>query len=288
MKFAKATRKMCKMKLSLQGPSGSGKTYSALLLAKGITGDLSKVAVIDSENGSSHLYAKLGAFSVLKLEAPFNPEKFVEAIHLAIKEGFECVVIDSLSHEWFGTGGILEIHSNMQGNSFTNWSKLTPRHNALIEAIVSSDIHILATLRSKTEYVIQQVNGKSIPEKVGLKSVQRDDTEYEFTISFELNKNYMATVSKDRTELFKNQPELVLSEQVGKRIISWCNSEENNNRKEDVQARILSCENLSMLNELYLENPEFRDLFREEFATKQQDLLLINQEKFKQNGHLQH
>lgn len=288
MKFAKATRKKCKMKLSLQGPSGSGKTYSALLLAKGITGDLSKVAVIDTENGSSHLYAKLGAYSVLNLEAPFTPEKYIEALQCAIQEGFECVIIDSLSHEWFGTGGILEIHSNMQGNSFTNWSKLTPRHNALIETIVSSDIHILATLRSKTEYVIQQVNGKNIPEKVGLKSVQRDDTEYEFTISFELNKNYMATVSKDRTGLFKKQPELVINEQVGKRIMEWCNSEDSNHSKDDVKARIMKCDSLSVLNEIYAENPEFRDLFREEFASKQQDLLLINQEKFKQNGHYQH
>lgn len=287
MKFAKATRKKCKMKLSLQGPSGSGKTYSALLLAKGITGDLSKVAVIDTENGSSNLYAKLGAYSVLNLEAPFTPEKYIEALQCAIQEGFECVIIDSLSHEWFGTGGILEIHSNMQGNSFTNWSKLTPRHNALIETIVSSDIHILATLRSKTEYVIQQVNGKNIPEKVGLKSVQRDDTEYEFTISFELNKNFMSTVSKDRTGLFKNQPELVINEQVGKRIMEWCNSEDSTHSKDDVKERIMKCDSLSVLNEIYAENPEFRDLFREEFASKQQDLLLINQEKFKQNGHYQ-
>ncbi len=288
MKFAKATRKKCKMKLSLQGPSGSGKTYSALLLAKGMTGDLSKVAVIDTENGSSHLYAKLGTYSVLKLEAPFTPEKYIEAIQCAIQEGFECVIIDSLSHEWFGTGGILEIHSNMQGNSFTNWSKLTPRHNALIETVVSSDIHILATLRSKTEYVIQQVNGKNIPEKVGLKSVQRDDTEYELTISFELNKNFMSTVSKDRTGLFKTQPELVINEQVGKRIMEWCNTEDSIHSKDDVKERIMKCDSLSVLNEIYAENPEFRDLFREELASKQQDLLLINQEKFRQNGHYQH
>ena len=94
----------------------------------------------------------------------------------------------------------------MVGNSFTNWSKLTPRHNALIETIVNSNIHIIATMRTKTEYVIQQVNGKNIPEKLGVKAVQREDSEYEFTISFELNKNYMALISKDRTGIFKNQP----------------------------------------------------------------------------------
>jgi len=96
MNFTKATRKRCKMKMSLQGPSGAGKTYSALLLAKGITGNLQKVAVIDTENGSSHLYAHLGNYSVLTVQSPFTPEKYIEAIYSSIKEGFECIIIDSL------------------------------------------------------------------------------------------------------------------------------------------------------------------------------------------------
>ena len=98
----------------------------------------------------------------------------------------------------------------------------------------------------------------------------------------------MANISKDRTGLFKTQPELVINEQIGKRIMEWCNSEDMSHSKDDVKARIMKCDSLSVLNELYAENPEFRDLFREEFASKQQDILLINQEKFKQNGHYQH
>ena len=121
MKFEKAKRSKCKMKLSISGASGSGKTYSALKIAKGMVGNLSDVAVVDSENGSSNLYSHLGNFSVLSIDAPYSPEKYMKAIDEAVKSGFKCLIIDSLSHEWFGTGGVLDIHSQMEGNSFTNW-----------------------------------------------------------------------------------------------------------------------------------------------------------------------
>ena len=287
MNFTKATRKRCKMKMSLQGPSGAGKTYSALLLAKGITGNLQKVAVIDTENGSSHLYAHLGNYSVLTVQSPFTPEKYIEAIHSSIKEGFECIIIDSLSHEWFGSGGILDVHGSMVGNSFTNWSKLTPRHNALIETIVNSNIHTIATMRTKTEYVIQQVNGKNIPEKLGVKAVQREDSEYEFTISFELNKNYMALISKDRTGIFKNQPELILSEKVGKAIKDWCEFDESTDNKH-IKEKLLNCGDLEELDQIISQNPEYADLLRDEISYKIEDLTSINQQKFRQNGHYQH
>ena len=185
MKFEKAKRSKCKIKVSIAGASGSGKTYSALCVAKGMVSNLNKVAVIDTENGSSHLYSHLGDFSVLTLGAPYSPEAYIMAINEAIKNGYECIIIDSLSHEWQGPGGIIDIHGQMEGNSFTNWNKVTPRHNALIQKIVNAPVHVIATLRSKTEYVMQQKNGKSVPEKMGLKSVQRDDCEYEFTVAFE-------------------------------------------------------------------------------------------------------
>jgi hypothetical protein len=283
MQFTKATRKKCKMKLALQGSSGSGKTYSALLLAKGLTNNLEKVAVIDTENGSSNLYAHLGDFSVLTLQAPFTPEKYTESIEQAQKNGFECIIIDSLSHEWFGAGGILDVHSNMSGNSFTNWAKLTPRHNALMEAIINANLHVIATMRSKTDYVIQNINGKNVPEKVGLKPVQREDSDYEFTIVFELNKNNMAVVSKDRTGLFAKQPELVLSENTGKKILQWCDVSTGNNST-DFTKRIQQCKSIEELSKLYAEFPEHRDVYREHFSAKQEELML-NQFKIHQNGH---
>lgn len=287
MKFEKAKRSKCKIKVSIAGASGSGKTYSALCVAKGMVSNLNKVAVIDTENGSSHLYSHLGDFSVLTLGAPYSPEAYIMAINEAIKNGYECIIIDSLSHEWQGPGGIIDIHGQMEGNSFTNWNKVTPRHNALIQKIVNAPVHVIATLRSKTEYIMQQKNGKSIPEKMGLKAVQRDDCEYEFTVAFELNKYHVAAVSKDRTGLFQHEPELKLSEDLGKRIIDWCEIDEVKTNS-DITKRLHGIIDLEQLDELIHENPEYSDLLREEISVKKEDLLLINYPKFKQNGHVQH
>ncbi|MGE0635770.1 MAG: ATP-binding protein [Bacteroidia bacterium] len=222
--FHKAARNSCKIKMTLQGSSGSGKTFSALLLAYGITGDWNKIAVIDTENGSSHLYSHLGEYSVLNLTAPYSPEHYVEAIDLAVKNGYKCLIIDTLSAEWSGDGGILDIHSKIPGNSFAAWSKVTPRHNSFIQAILKSDIHVIATMRAKTEYIILDKNGKMVPEKVGLKAVQREDTEYEFTIVLELNQKHITSVIKDRTEVFYNMSEIVLNENLGREICEWCNA----------------------------------------------------------------
>ena len=142
MKLQIANRQKVKMKMALQGPSGSGKTFSALLLAFGFCGDWSKIAVIDSENNSSALYADLGKFMVLSLEAPFTPERYIEAINVCEAAAMKVIIIDSISHEWEGAGGILETHSNMTGNSYTNWSKLTPRHNSFVQQILQSSVHI--------------------------------------------------------------------------------------------------------------------------------------------------
>ena len=169
MQIQKAERKKVKIKLGLQGPSGSGKTYSALLLAYGLTGDWNKITVIDTENHSASLYAHLGDYNVLHLSAPYTPESYIEAIRYCITEGMEVILLDSISHEWEGSGGILDTHSKMTGNSFTAWAKLTPRHNAFVQEVLQSPAHILATIRSKQDYVLVDKNGKMIPEKVGLK-----------------------------------------------------------------------------------------------------------------------
>lgn len=273
MEFEKAKRSKCKIKLSIAGASGSGKTYSAISIAKGMVKNLNKVAVIDTENGSSHLYSHLGDFSVLTLSAPYSPEVYISAINEAIKKGFECIIIDSLSHEWQGIGGIIDIHGQMEGNSFTNWSKVTPRHNALIQTIVNAPIHIIATLRSKTEYVMQQKNGKTIPEKMGIKAVQRDDTEYEFTVAFELNQFHQATISKDRTGMFKQGIEFILNNEVGEKINQWCCTDTINNSKKSIFDEIVLCKDIQELQQIYNENSELRHNYRNEFSSKKEELL---------------
>jgi hypothetical protein len=292
MQLNKAARNRCKIKMAIQGASGSGKTYSALLLAYGLTGNWSKIAVIDTENGSANLYADLGEYSVLNLTSPYTPEVYSEALDLIAKNGFECIVIDSLSHEWSGQGGVLDIHSNIPGNSFTAWSKVTPRHNAFVQKILQTDVHIISTMRSKTEYVLSEKNGKQVPEKLGLKSVQREDTEYEFTIVFELTQKHQANVSKDRTGLFRNKPELTLTAEVGKSIADWCNAKpielekkilENQPDLNGFEEHIHSCKTMEELIALFNNNPNQQLSHRDLFISRKNQLNL-KQNNFLSNG----
>jgi len=220
LNLRKSSKKQAKIKLALAGCSGSGKTYSSLLLAYGMTNDWSKIAIIDTENGSADLYSNLGNYNVLTLQSPFTPEKYIQAIEICEKAGMAVVIIDSVSPLW---EYLLEIHSQMQGNSFTNWGKITPRQNAFIQKILTSNCHIIATLRVKQDYVLNEKNGKMIPEKVGLKTVMRDGIDYEFTIVLDIDMKHNAKASKDRTNLFMDKPEFVITPETGKTILNWCN-----------------------------------------------------------------
>lgn len=207
--FQQAVRQVAKLRLALSGPSGSGKTYSALLIASGIV-PMEKVAVIDTENGSANLYANLGTYSVLTLHPPYTPKKYIEAIHAAEQEGFELVIIDSLSHSWNGEGGLLEqkdkaTDAKYKGNSWAAWREVTPEYNKLIETMLNSPCHIIATMRAKTEYMQDDSSGRKRIVKVGAAPIQRDGIEYEFTVVFDLSIDHMATVNKDRTRLFDGQ-----------------------------------------------------------------------------------
>jgi hypothetical protein len=142
-------------------------------------------------------------------------------------------------------------------------------------------------LRSKTEYVIQQKNGKSIPEKVGMKAIQRDDSEYEFTIAFEVNKNHLATISKDRTNLFKNEVEFQLTEVIGDKIKNWC-SIDDAQITSNVRQQVLNCNDLEELDRMMAENPEIVNVLREDVSIKTEDLILRNELKYRQNGSTHH
>lgn len=225
MQLQKATRAKAKIRLGLSAVSGGGKTYSALLIAHGLCGNWDKVAVIDTENNSAHLYAHLGDFNVLQLDAPYAPERYIEAIKACENAGMEVIIIDSITHEWDGKGGIIEISNSMTGNSFTNWAKLTPRHQAFIDAILSSKCHIITTVRRKQDYeMTKDKDGKVKVEKAGLKEVTREGFEYELTVNLELDVKHNATASKDRTGLFIDKPAFVPSEETGKLIRQWCES----------------------------------------------------------------
>lgn len=272
MKLQTASRKKAKIKMALQGPSGSGKTYSSLQIAFGLTNDWTKIAVVDTEQGSSHLYSHLGDYNVIELSVTYSPERYIEAIEACEKAGIEVVILDSISQEW---EFLLNYHASLPGNSFTNWSKVTPRHNAFVQKILSSSCHIISTVRTKQDYILQEKNGKIVPEKVGLKAVQRDGLEYEMSLVFDLDiKNY-AVASKDRTGLFSCKPEQKLSFETGRRILDWCNAG-SPITVADVSSRIEECTSLKDLLALYHQYPNFQESLKPEFENKKRVIIISN------------
>ena len=257
MQITIAERRHVKIKMAIQGPSGSGKTYSSLLLAQGLT-DLSKVCVIDTENGSSNLYAHLGQYHVLKLKK-YTPEEYIRAIDMAEAAGMEVIIIDSLSHCW---QYLTSYHAKLTGNSFTNWAKITPRHQDLIQKILSSPCHIISNLRVKQDYVlVENDKGKLAPQKVGLKSIQRDGVDYEFTIVFELDAKHMASCSKDRTSLFVGRT-FQITPETGEEILNWCNSGLS---VDEVKTKVNTAESIQDLTEIYKSYTAYYPLLKREF-----------------------
>lgn len=225
MELKKAQKKKVKLRIGLSGASGFGKTYSALLLAYGMINDWTKIAVIDTENESASLYSDLGEYNTLVLQAPYSPERYVEAIKICENSGAEVIIIDSITHEWDGAGGCLDIHMQL-GGQFNHWAKVTPRHKAFIDAILQSKCHVLTTVRRKQDYdMVKNDKGKTEPIKVGLKEVTREGFEYELTLNMELiNDSHLARASKDRTGIFMNKPEQIITTETGKKLMDWANS----------------------------------------------------------------
>lgn len=232
----KVSRKKVKLKLNISSPSGGGKTMSSLKLAYGLVGDWDKICVIDTENESASLYAHLGDFYTLKLESPYTPERYIQKIDECLKEGIECIIIDSAAHEWSGVGGCVEINEKLaqakyKGNTWSAWNETTPRHNAFVDKILQCNAHIITCVRSKTETVMG--DDKKV-KKVGMKDIQREGWEFEFSISFTLDREtHCALVTKDRSELFEGKEPFVITEETGKKIRDWCES------GVDLQSRII-------------------------------------------------
>lgn len=244
VEIRKAERTKAKLRLGLAGPSGAGKTMSSLKLAKGIT-PAGRILMIDTERGSGDLYADLFDYDIITLQPPYKPEKYVEAIRAGEEAGYDTIILDSLSHAWSDEGGILDQADKLSagGNRFTVWAKLTPQHRSLVNAMLNSPAHIIATVRSKQDYAIDDDDrGKKTVKKLGLAPVQREGMEYEFTIFFDIDQDHNARASKDRTNLFKDEV-FTPSEKVGERILEWLNSGKEA-APEDInrtKAKILHC-----------------------------------------------
>lgn len=239
----KASRKKAKLRLGVSAPSGCGKTLGSLLLAYGITHDWDKIGLIDTEEGSGELYVgafehgvEIGEFQYVRISKDFSPVNYVNAVHALECNGCEVIIIDSLTHAWAGTEGLLDKQNKIaakSGNSYTAWRDVTPQHNALVACMLQSPCHIIATMRSKVEYAMQDGdNGKKKVVKLGMAPVQREGMEYEFTVFLDIASDCTATASKDRTKLFSSvnaagtvdKRSFIITPKVGEELLGWLNS----------------------------------------------------------------
>lgn len=285
MQIRKAERKKAKLRLGISGSSGSGKTWSALEIAQGMGG---KIGMIDTEAGRGELYGNDFAYDIIRLDAPYSPERYIEAIKNFERAGYDVLIIDSLSHAWVGDGGVLSIVDRAGSKSFTEgWRVATPKQNALIDAIITSKLHIITTFRVKTEYVVElDARGKSAPRKVGLAPIQRDGLEYEFTLFMNMNQDHIAHISKDNTKLF-DQQYIQPSQEMGKKLMNWLNTGIDLREqfieveRERIIAEFNATETLEQLKQCYvMYHSQYASLFPIEFE-------LINQAKEQRKAELQ-
>lgn len=250
----KASKKAKKLRILFSASSGSGKTYGALLLAYGICKDWGKICVIDTERDSASLYADLGDFYTITLNAPYTPQRYIAAIKAAEDSGAEVIIVDSITHEWSGEGGCLELHSKL-GGSFQDWGKVTPLHNKFIDAILTSTCHVLCTVRRKEEYAMTTgTNGKMQVQKLGLGEQTRDGFSYEMDIVFEIsNNNHLSNVTKDRTNVFIGREEFLITKETGEELTNW--AAQGRSELDDAMDKIRQSDSVDTLNVIFENYP---------------------------------
>lgn len=230
--ISQAKREKVKLFVGMNGPAGAGKTFSALQLAYGLAGDWNKVYLADTENRSALSYAGselTGAWHHIpyppSTRGGYHPNNWIALIRQVESiPTAEVLILDSITHEWNGLGGVLQL-AEASGKGFSGWKTATPIHNEFINAMLHSRLHIIATMRAKQEYVVEQNDkGKSTPRKLGLKATQRDDTDYEFTVAFDIDIDHNATSTKDRTHLFSSRGGFKIKADVGRELAEWANA----------------------------------------------------------------
>ena len=278
MQLQNATRKKVKLRMNIASPSGFGKTYSALLLASGIASSYEKIAVIDTENDSASLYAHLGNFKTIKLNPPYTADRYIEAIKICETAKMEVIIIDSITHFWNGQGGILE-YQNSLGGRYQDWAKATPLYQRWLSTILQSSCHIITTNRKKQAYNMITENNRTKIEKAGLDDEIRQGYEYEMSLAFEIiNEQHMAKASKDRTGLFANIPEFVITSDTGKKILDWCNDGASET-VDDVSKRIGDIVSIQELLALYQQYPQYKEILKPEFEQRKRQIIIHQEVK---------
>lgn len=283
MQLQNAERKRVKLRLNIASPSGFGKTYSALLIAYGLSGNWQKIAVIDTENDSASLYSHLGEFKTISLTPPYTPDRYIEAIKLCEEAGIEVIIIDSITHVWKGQGGLLE-YQNSLGGRYQDWAKATPLYSKWLNAILQSTSHVITTNRKKQGYNMITEGNKTKVEKAGLDDEIRDGYEYEMTLALEIvNDRHLARASKDRTGLFVDKPEFVITIDTGKTILKWCNTGKElpatSNKKivehKTLQEKVSDCKTVEELLALYKsQSPQVQQHHSNLFTQKRKQLVV--------------
>jgi len=230
----KATKTQLKARLALDGPSGSGKTFTSLVAATVLAGETGRIVVIDTERGSASLYADKFNFDVVELPVDhrgFSPEVYVAAIKAMEEQGYDVIVVDSLSHAWEGQGGALELvdqaAARSKGNSYVAWRHVTPLHNKLVDTMLQSSCHIIVTMRSKMDYV-QEKDGRGNTQikKVGMAPIQRAGMEYEFTMVLDIDVDHKAIVSKTRCDTMADMVVTKPDNKFFEIFVNWLNDGE--------------------------------------------------------------
>ena len=224
----KAEKSAVKLKIAVQGPSGSGKTWGALALAYNLW-PKGKICLIDTENESASLYADRWNFDTIPLHEPFTTDRYIQAINTVIDGGYDVVIIDSITPQWDGVGGILrrkeELDKRPGSNSYANWASFTPEHEAFKQKLIQSPIHLVATMRSKQEYALQADDkGKMKPVKLGLAPIQRDGMDFEFSQVWDVQMDHKAMLSKNRTGLFEGELVDLGDPKIAERLRAWLES----------------------------------------------------------------
>jgi len=239
--FKKATKSSAKLRAALFGPSGAGKTFTALRIAAGLGG---AIAVIDTERGSASKYADRFGFDVLDLEHAAIPS-YEGAIAAAARAGYPVLVVDSLSHGWQEL--LQEVDrlaaAKYRGNTWSAWSEGTPKQRALVDAILSYPGHVIATMRSKTEWRVEaNGKGKQAPVRVGLAPEQGKGIEYEFDLLLELSTDHIGHVIKDRTGKFQDAMLDKPGEDFGQALAAWLSAPQQGETRESAETEASTVE----------------------------------------------
>lgn len=253
--FAPATKAQAKARVALEGPSGSGKTWTALSIAQGLG---QRIAVIDTERGSASKYAGDYRFDTLQMHT-YSPRDLVAALSAAAGAGYDVVIVDSLSHFWMGTGGMLEqvdgfAKRSNSGNTFAAWKDARPMEREMIDGLLAYPGHVIVTMRTKTEWVITENDrGRKEPKKIGLKAEQRDGIEYEFDIVGDLDLDHNLVVSKSRMSALADTVISRPNSDLGGQILAWLSDGDALPTVEDYILRVVHTEDVAEVRAVYSE-----------------------------------